>query len=484
MFNSAIPKLFFISLLAIFTISASAQKDYFIYLQTEGGQPFYAKFNNKLISSSSEGYLILSGVTDGVYNLVVGFPRNEFPEENFTVSVDNKNEGFVLKNFDEKGWQLFNLQTLDLIKGTKDAVTNVPVKKDENAFTKMLAGVVKDSSILQNHEVVTAPVKSLDTSKALNNPDTSMVTANNNAKTSLPNSDSLTENKAQPGIVDQPKPEISKILSVQDNNGLQMIYKVKSDSSNNSDTVRVFMPAEKNQADTNTEKSVSVENKSIKSQADSSTTNSSVPVIDTAKKNNSLAGNNIGTPQILSASPTGSNTMKINDSSIANNTSEKNNAELSQNETITDYKDSSSQGNNGTITQITDVTPVKAETKTKETPPENQLIVLPKEVTSSSINSDCKEFATTEDFFKLRKRMAAVMDMDDMLRVAKKYFKEKCYSTAQIKDLSYLFLTEEGKYKFFDEAYAFTSDSDQYPTLQSQFKDPYYLNRFKAMIRK
>ncbi|HUZ61524.1 MAG TPA: hypothetical protein VMU83_22295 [Hanamia sp.] len=496
MFNSAIPKLFFISLLAIFTISASAQKDYFIYLQTEGGQPFYAKFNNKLISSSSEGYLILSGVTDGVYNLVVGFPRNEFPEENFTISVDNKNEGLVLKNFDEKGWQLFNLQTLDLIKGTKDAVTNVPVKKDENAFTKMLAGVVKDSSILQNHEVLTAPVKSLDTSKALNSLDTPTVTAINNAKASLPNSDSLSENKVQPEIVDQPKPEISKILSVQDNNGLQMIYKVKSDSSNNSDTVRVFMPAEKNQPDTSTEKSVSVENKSIPLSGDASqpafataqiksqTDSSSVPVIDIAKKNNSLAGNNIETPQILSASQTDSNAMKINDSSIANNTSEKNNAELPQNETITNYKDSSSQNNNGPITQITDVTPVKAETKTKETPPENQLIVLPKEVTSSSINSDCKEFATTEDFFKLRKRMAAVMDMDDMLRVAKKYFKEKCYSTAQIKDLSYLFLTEEGKYKFFDEAYAFTSDSDQYPTLQSQFKDPYYLNRFKAMIRK
>jgi hypothetical protein len=71
-----------------------------------------------------------------------------------------------------------------------------------------------------------------------------------------------------------------------------------------------------------------------------------------------------------------------------------------------------------------------------------------------------------------------------MIKVAKKFFKSKCYSTGQIKDLSYLFLTDEGKYMFFDAAYAFTSDSDQYPILLSQLKDDYYRNRFKAMIRK
>ena len=71
-----------------------------------------------------------------------------------------------------------------------------------------------------------------------------------------------------------------------------------------------------------------------------------------------------------------------------------------------------------------------------------------------------------------------------MIEAARKFFKLKCYSTEQIKNLSYLFLTEEGKYLFFDMAYAFTSDSNLYETLQSQFQDPYYLNRFKAMIRK
>ncbi len=514
MFRSVSPKLFFISLMVLFTISANAQKDYFIYLQTEGGQPFYAKFNNKLISSSSEGYIILSGVNEGVYNLVVGFPRNEFPEENFTISVDNRNEGFVLKNFDEKGWKLFNLQTLDMIAGVTDKVSTVPVKKNEDAFSKMLAGVVKDSSILQNHEVATvAPVKSVDTSKELKIVDSSLALekadsssfVSNNPKTSISNSDSSSENKTQPDMVTKAKPGVSKILSVQDKKGLQMIYQVTSDSSK-TDTVRIFMPNEKNQPDSGYEEGASVENTNILSPVDSPQPGSAptviksqndtsvvatpaVRLIDTSLKNNPLSNNNSEALQSLAVSNTDS-VGKVKDPAIANINPGENNAikesPTLQNEITNNDKDSSLQNQKATATQvkISDVTPEKSVSKSKETPPESQLIVLPKEVTSSQINSDCKEFATTEDFFKLRKKMAAVMDRDDMLKVAKKFFKSKCYSTAQIKDLSFLFLTDEGKYKFFDEAYPFTSDSDQYPTLQSQFTDPYYLNRFKAMIRK
>jgi hypothetical protein len=80
--------------------------------------------------------------------------------------------------------------------------------------------------------------------------------------------------------------------------------------------------------------------------------------------------------------------------------------------------------------------------------------------------------------------MAAENKMETMLKTARKYFRSKCFSTEQIKDLSYLFLTNEGKYRFFDAAYPFTSDSDQYDILESQLTDEYYITRFKAMIRK
>ena len=114
----------------------------------------------------------------------------------------------------------------------------------------------------------------------------------------------------------------------------------------------------------------------------------------------------------------------------------------------------------------------------------DDIVVLPKVVQSSTTNSDCKAFAANEDFLKLRKKMASENSEDNMIKIAKKAFHSKCFSTEQIKNLSFLFLTNEGKYMFFDMAYPFASDSDQYNTLQSQLTDSYYINRFKAMIHK
>ena len=100
------------------------------------------------------------------------------------------------------------------------------------------------------------------------------------------------------------------------------------------------------------------------------------------------------------------------------------------------------------------------------------------------INSDCKSFATDEDFLKIRKKMVAENNDEDMIRVARKYFKTKCFITEQIKNLSVLFLKDEGKYMFFDAAYPFASDSDLYYTLEKQLSDTYYITRFRAMIHK
>ncbi|MCY7421261.1 MAG: hypothetical protein LH478_05895, partial [Chitinophagaceae bacterium] len=71
------------------------------------------------------------------------------------------------------------------------------------------------------------------------------------------------------------------------------------------------------------------------------------------------------------------------------------------------------------------------------------------------INSDCKQFATDADFLKIRKKMTAEKDDDGMVKAATKMFKQKCYSTDQVKNLSVLFLKDEGKYKFFDAAYPY-----------------------------
>jgi len=100
------------------------------------------------------------------------------------------------------------------------------------------------------------------------------------------------------------------------------------------------------------------------------------------------------------------------------------------------------------------------------------------------INSDCKSFATESDFLKLRKKMVAEKNDEDMIKIAKKVFKTKCFTTEQIKNLSALFLKDEGRYIFFDAAYPFAVDSDLYYTLEKELSDNYYITRFRAMIHK
>ena len=79
--------------------------------------------------------------------------------------------------------------------------------------------------------------------------------------------------------------------------------------------------------------------------------------------------------------------------------------------------------------------------------------------------------------------MAAESTEEDMVSAAKKIFKAKCYTTEQVKNLGLLFLKDAGKYNFFDAAYPSVSDSNNFSKLENQLSDPYYINRFKAMLR-
>lgn len=456
MFVSYLKRIFIILLISVFALHAQAQQIHFVYLQTENGQPFYVKLNNRVISSSLSGYLILSNLIDGDYQLVIGFPKNEFPENTFHISVDKQNEGFLLKNFGEKGWSLFNMQSLALLPGSNSNVVVVaaPAKVQNDPFSKMLANVVKDSSILQNNEPVVA-VK--DTPVLQNN----AVVSDNNVVTNDTANNKITA--SEPASTGSPSiPSITKVLSENDPEGMQMVYVDKNEFKN--DTVRIFIPVEKEKSE-KTEDTVSLENKALNPPPG---TDSSLLTI---------------TPTVIIKPDTDTVTL-INDTIKVYKQPVKNN---SVTEAIKDSsaKDSSASKDNKAPVEVAIAEPV--EKKSSQNPKikkEDAIIVLPKVVTASKVNSDCKGFATDEDFLKLRKKMAAENNNDEMIKAAKKIFRTKCFSTEQIKNLSFLFLTDEGKYSFFDAAYAFASDSDQYHLLVSQMSDAYYVNRFNAMIHK
>ncbi len=451
-------------LLFLFIVNSSlfvkAQQVHFVYLQTENSQPFYVKMDKQVVSSSAAGYLIIPKLTDGNYKLSVGFPKKEFPEEDFQIVVDNKNEGFLLKNFGEKGWGLFNMQSFGIVMG---GGTNAPDTVSKNLqsdpFAKMLANVVKDSTILQRNEPKEEPVKEV----------ASPVKTDSVAAVVEPEPVALSPAK--------------KLLSEQNKDGMEMVYVDPAENGN--DTIRIFIPGEKPVVNTETLKTVgltqkpveapredTVLNKDASDFKESTAINDSVKAADTAFVSNSVNATKIDADATEPVPPLVSENK--------NPVQDKDSGLVKQNEEIKQQADEVKPPPPSFIQQDAttkeDIKPAKTKNASIE--------VLPEVVKSSATNSDCKSFADNEDFLKLRKKMASESSDDNMIKIAKKAFHSHCFSTEQIKNLSLLFLTDEGKYRFFDEAYAFVSDSNQYITLQSQLTDSYYINRFKAMIHK
>lgn len=94
----------------------------------------------------------------------------------------------------------------------------------------------------------------------------------------------------------------------------------------------------------------------------------------------------------------------------------------------------------------------------------------------------CRSTASENDFFKLRKNMASESDEESMIDAARKFFRSKCFSTEQVKNLGALFLTEENKYNFYDLSYKYVHDREQFRSLEGELKEDYYIRRFKALI--
>lgn len=503
MLTTHLKKIVFLLVSLLFTALVHAQISHFVYLQTENGSPFYVKLNHKIISSSPSGYVILPGMGDSTYQIAIGFPKNEHPEQHFTFSV-NDDEGFLIKDFPEKGFQLFNYQTLALIPSSQPVTDSgkraVVVTTDSaNPFTKMLASVVKDSSILQNHEVaLPTPAVRKDSSAKVT--DTSLALQSNAGKTSdtlksvpvdsavsseVVKTDSvLSPTPSTPEAKTENQPEknagtaaIARISNKQDANGLQLVY--TDNEGGKIDTIRALIHLD----NVDFPSSGKIEKQDISSFADTGYT--ITPTKISSDNTDQSTGFKARQDSIFQKSESKTAPVQVFTIGPAKDQKQDKKKEESNRKSSSEKKNVKANDENSAAISDVKVTDLsKKHHKNKKNVADSEMVVMPQVVTESNANSDCKSFASNEDFLKLRKKMAAENDADAMIRIAKKYFRSKCYSTEQIKNLSYLFLTDEGKYSFFDAAYPHTSDSDQYGTLQSQLSDEYYINRFKAMIRK
>ena len=393
-------------LLVLIILSASiatyAQQNHFIYLQTDNKQAFYVKMNDKLYSSSSSGHVVIPKLQNGNYNFTVGFPKNEWTQQTMAIKIDNNDLGFMLKNFGDKGWGLFNIQTLNVTMASSAAVNtnNTESQNKTDGFSNVLADVVNTPSL-----------KKSDIEKVAAEPKLSLTAA------------------ATATVVKEIN-TVKIITTILDNEGRSAIYIDKTDNVN--DTVNLFIPYEK---------IISV--KEVRDEK-------------RLEKKDAVNGDPKEDAKFLNIELPNPNTIKdsTKDQPSAATTAE-------SIKTVPEKEVNTNAEKTTVLTNAVNETPLKQQ----------------------SINSDCKNLATDNDFMKLRKKMASENKDDNMIGVAKKAFKSNCFSTEQIKNLSVLFLKDDGRYRFFDAAYPFVYDSQNFNTLQMQLTDEYLINRFKAMIR-
>lgn len=353
-------KIFLLVFLISAGVAASAQQTYFAYLQTENRQPFYVKMNNLRYSSTASGYVILPNLPGGKHELQIGFPKNEWGEQSVSVDLEQKDQGYLLKQFGDKGWGLFNLQTfaISMAAGKNNAVAGNAAPADAGEFAGMLSNVVKDPGIAKPED------------------------RNIEKKTVSEKPAAIPSEKPK----EAPPAPVVKRSQSSTPEGIRMEYTVRNDGK--LDTVSILV----DDLELNKKPKAGAESKEIRNPE---------PEPKPAATNPAL-----------------------------------------------------------------------------ENPPSSgaQNLVI-------STNPACTNLASEGDFLKLRKRMAGESETERMLALAKKAFKDKCYSTEQLRNLSMLFLNDEGRYGFFDMAYPFTADPQQFPVLQAQLTDAYYISRFRAMLR-
>jgi len=488
-------RLFIILLLSVSVFTVSAQKVYFVYIQSENDFPFFIKMEDNIYNSTGSGYLILSKLKDTSYNFRMGFPQDKWPEQKFRIAINSRDHGFILKNIANKGWALFDLQTGELLisSAKKDSLIKDEVINGNNdkGFSDMLAKATGDPSIRENND--NRHLKQIEKKEV-------KITVSNTPDTLVARKEVSKEVKkvekavvADTGVVTKPaiiNENDSVTVTKKDNRDLKQIEQKEV-----MDTVSIL-------PDTLVaRKEVTKEVKKVEKPVVADTGVVTKPVIisenDSVMVTKKDREDTQEIKEVRTSTEAGTDSTHTFKKSIVIKKSESSTTEGFGLIFIDKYPGGLADTIKILIPEIRQAV-VKEKDKPKR---EVKFIEMGKDssqgdqkekkIVNDTLNkqdekkfgTNCTTAASENDFFELRKNMASIQGDEKMIAEATEYFKKKCFLTEQIRNLGSLFLTDEGKYRFFDAAYKFVIDPIVYNELQSELKDEYYINRFKAMLR-
>lgn len=403
-----------------------AQEKHFVFIQSDNRQPFNVSLNGKLYSSTASGYVIIPKLTEGEYTANIGFAANAYPDQSFKYVIDKKDLGFNLKNFGDKGWGLFNLQTFAVTMpgnaNTTDVAT-VAVEKPKDDYKPEISferkkepPVTKTETKTEDKQVATDAQTNSEQAKqtTVNTQSTTVATeaekpvaasaTTGTDKTTLEANDKSAD-AANANLSAANKSAIKKVAEEKGKMGVYLTYV----DENSRDTVQLIIPTAGKKK---------------------------------ASENEMVSGNEV---------------IANKETKASKRSSKKDDPQFLNIEINGAKKDSATA---------------------KVSPAANNDNVQP------ISNSNCTNAATDQDYARLRKKMAQETTDEKMINEAKKVYKNKCFTTTQIRGLSTLFLSDEGRYKFFDASYNFVTDAQLYSSLEKEFIDPSFVTRFKAMLHK
>jgi uncharacterized protein DUF4476 len=487
--------------LAMTVSMLNAQKIYFVYLQTENNDPFFVRIDDKLFSSSPSGYLILPRLKDSTYHFRLGFPGKDI-DLDFSTTINRKDHGYLVKNFGEKGWGLFDLQSLSIqmsttkVKGT--AEVNKGGDNQVDAFTELLSKAADDPSLKQNVVLVKEeekkPVAVETVQKEEKKPEVTeaVVTEEKKPETST-QADAKQEKK--PDVVDKTNQKLGiTAAAVADQKKSEPnVVDNKSDEKN---MVAIGTANEKQNDSTakivETVKNEDVYKRSVITKISTADTREGFESVFVDEQNGSRDTIRILIPTekkeaIVKDEPKPDSTkddkkfLEINpDAKKTNGAETKNNQPAKWWAIVNPFaKKDKEATKDQSATKSQPTSPTKSQ-PTEKNEGSKKWNLFGKKTTSNDAKK-C-EPAAHEDFLKLRRRMAEKTNDDGMLEEARKYFKEKCFTTEQIKNLSSLFLSNASKYNFFELAHNSVTDKENFSSLQSELKDEYYVSRFKTLV--
>ncbi|MEO6069243.1 MAG: hypothetical protein ABIN57_08080 [Chitinophagaceae bacterium] len=444
-------KVLFLCVFLMALTNVRAQRVYFIYLQSDGGNSFFVKMGDQVYSSSAAGYLIISSLKDSIYNFSIGKAGRTTLEPRFSVALKGSDKGYLIRENDGR-LSLFNLQTMEVLQPVEVGVNenNLGAPRSD-AFIQLLAKAADDSTLLYA-VVITKEEKKPKTAK-VNEEKKMEVTAQ------------VESNKAI-AIEEPPINVEQKVATEVATESLKKDTVVAQSIREVVDAKLSTLPAAKKEEVTVSESS----NKSGEATKALEEKKESFKVIETPMATPYEKGENqlkYAKSEVIrrseSSTTEGFGLIYIDKTELGIDT-----IRLLIPNPKTPFRNIN-EGDKMEEPTVVKKEPVKEVSKTTS-------------IITRKIN--CAYLASESEFKRLRRTMASRNSDEGMRNEAKRSFKNTCYTTEQIRNLSTLFLTAEGKYSFFDIAFGHAVDSEAFASLGSELKDDYYSKRFNALIGK